>query len=52
MRRLVLLWCLSLCAVLAGRAQRDSVQLTIDSLIRELQQMKLKELLTQENKDY
>ena len=51
MKRLVLLWCLSLCAALAGRAQRDSVQLTIDSLTRELQQMKLKELVMQEALD-
>lgn len=51
MKRLVLLWCLSLCAVLAGRAEKDSVQLTIDSLTRELQQMKLKELVMQEALD-
>ena len=40
-----------LCVVLVGHAQNDTVQLMIDSLTRELKEMKLKELLMQEALD-
>lgn len=51
MKRGILAIGLMLCAVFAGHAQNDTVQLMIDSLTRELKEMKLKELLMQEALD-
>ena len=51
MKRGILAIGLMLCVVLAGHAQNDTVQLMIDSLTRELKEMKLKELLMQEALD-
>ena len=42
MKRGILAIGLMLCVVLAGHAQNDTVQLMIDSLTRELKEMKLK----------
>lgn len=51
MKRGILAIGLMLCAVFAGHAQNDTVQLMIDSLTRELKEMKLKELLMREALD-
>ncbi len=51
MKRGILAIGLMLCVVLVGHAQNDTVQLMIDSLTRELKEMKLKELLMQEALD-
>ena len=50
MKKCILTWCLLLCAMLSGGTGQpvDSTRLMIDSLMRELQEMKLKEMVMQE----
>ena len=49
MKKCILTWCLLLCAILVGGTVQpvDSTRLMIDSLMRELQEMKLKEMVMQ-----
>ena len=53
MKKRIFTWCLFLAAMLSGHAQNDvdSTQLMIDSLTRELQEMKLKEIVMQQALD-